>query len=135
MHALGRPRCPDLSPRDPSGSALHAVMRDHLATFLRAREEADAPLPSFVMDELRGVLECGVRAKGCVHVRGGRCGTDRVVALHCKGRGFGRRCAGRRMTEAARHLAERVFPEVRTRPWCSRFRFNSAGRSASITTW
>ena len=57
-------RCPDLSPRDPSGSALHAVVRDHLATFLRERDE-DAPLPGFVTDELRGLLDCGVLAKGC----------------------------------------------------------------------
>ena len=123
VHALGRPRCPDLSPRDPSGSALHAIVRDHLATFLAERERADAPLPSFVTDELRGVLDCGVLAKGCAHFRCGSCGLDRVVALSCKGRGFCPRCAGRRMTETARHLAERVFPEVRTRPWVLSFPF------------
>jgi hypothetical protein len=62
------------------------VVRDHLATFLRARED-DAPLPGFVTDELRGLLDSGVLAKGCAHFRCGSCGLDRVVALSCKGRG------------------------------------------------
>jgi hypothetical protein len=115
-------RCPDLSPRDPSGSALHAVVRDHLATFLRERDD-DAPLPGFITDELRGLLDCGVLAKGCAHFACGSCGLDRVVGLSCKGRGFCPRCAGRRMTETARHLAERVVPEVRTRQWVLSFPF------------
>ena len=119
----GRRGCPDLSPRDPSGSALHAVLRDHLATFLAERERADAPLPRFVTDELRGALDCGVLAKGCAHFRCERCGLDRVVALSCKGRGFCPRCSGRQMNETARHLVERVFPEVRTRQWVLSFPF------------
>ena len=92
LFARARRRYPDLSPRDPSGSALHAVLRDHLETFLAERERADAPLPRFVTDELRGVLDCGVLAKGCAHFRCERCGLDRVVALSCKGRGFCPRC-------------------------------------------
>jgi hypothetical protein len=121
--ARARRRYPDLSPRDPSGSALHAVLRDQLETFLAERERADAPLPRFVTDELRGVLDCGVLAKGCAHFRCERCGLDRAVALSCKGRGFCPRCCGRRMNETARHLAERVFPEVRTRQWVLSFPF------------
>ena len=123
LFARARRRYPDLSSRDPSGSALHAVLRDHLETFLAERERADAPLPRFVTDELRGVLDCGVLAKGCAHFRCERCGLDRVVALSCKGRGFCPRCCGRRMNETARHLAERVFPEVRTRQWVLSFPF------------
>jgi hypothetical protein len=61
--------------------------------------------------------------KGCAHFRCGSCGLDRVVALSCKGRGFCPRCAGRRMTETARHLAERVVREVRTRQWVLSFPF------------
>ncbi len=67
------------------------------------------PLPGFVADELRGLLDCGVLAKGCAHLRCKGCGLDRVAALSCKGHGFCPRCAGRRMIETARHLAERVL--------------------------
>jgi len=118
-----RRRYPDLSPRDPTGSALHAVLREHLETFVAERERADAPLPRFVTDELRGALDCGVLAKGCAHFRCEGCGLDRVVALSCKGRGFCPRCCGRQMNETARHLTERVFPEVRTRQWVLSFPF------------
>jgi hypothetical protein len=59
------------------------VVRDHLATFLRERDD-DAPLPGFITDELRGLLDCGVLAKGCAHFACGSCGLDRVVALSCK---------------------------------------------------
>lgn len=110
---FARRRYPDLSPRNPSGSALHAVLREHLETFLAERERADAPLPRFVTDELRGALDCGVLAKGCAHFRCESCGVDRVVARSCKGRGFCPRCCGHHMNETARHLVERVFPEVR----------------------
>jgi hypothetical protein len=41
----------------------------------------------------------------------------------CKGRGFCPRCSGRHMNETARHLMERVFPEVRTRQWVLSFPF------------
>ncbi len=62
----------------------------------------DAPLPGFVTDELRGLLDSGVLIKGCAHFRCGGCGLDRLVAPSWKGPGFWPRCAGRRMTETAR---------------------------------
>lgn len=75
------------------------------------------------MDELRGALDCGVLQKGCAHFHCEGCGLERVVALSCKGRGFCPRCCGRRMSATARDLAERVFPDVRTRQWVLSFPF------------
>ncbi len=113
----------DTSPRDPERGALHRILREHLATFLSEREEAGAPLPKFVVDELRGYLDCGVLARGCAHFRCEGCGADRVTGLSCKGRGFCPRCCGRRMTEGARDLVEKVFPHERVRQWVLSFPF------------
>jgi hypothetical protein len=96
---------------------LHRVLREHLETFLGRRSEAGEPMPSFVVDELRGYLRCGVLAHGAVRFACEHCGTDRLVGLSCKGRGFCPRCLGRRMTEMARHWVSAVLPRVRVRQW------------------
>ena len=74
-------------------------------------------MPSFVLDELRDYLTCGVLAHGAVRFACGHCGEDRLVGLSCKGRGFCPRCLGRRMTEMARHWVSAVLPRVRVRQW------------------
>lgn len=74
-------------------------------------------MPSFVVDELRGYLRCGVLAHGAVRFACSHCGEDRLVGLSCKGRGFCPRCLGRRMTEMARHWVGAVLPRVRVRQW------------------
>jgi len=56
---------------------LHRVLREHLETFLGRRSEAGEPMPSFVVDELRGYLRCGVLAHGAVRFACEHCGTDR----------------------------------------------------------
>ena len=43
------------------------------------------------------------------------CGRERLVAFSCKGRGFCPSCGGRRMSDTAAHLVDRVFPEVPVR--------------------
>jgi hypothetical protein len=96
---------------------LHRVLREHLETFLGRRSEAGEPMPSFVVDELRDYLKCGVLAHGAVRFACEHCGTDRLVGLSCKGRGFCPRCLGRRMTEMARHWVSAVLPRVRIRQW------------------
>ncbi|MFO0021527.1 MAG: transposase zinc-binding domain-containing protein, partial [Deltaproteobacteria bacterium] len=78
------------------------MVREHLETFLARRAEEGEPMPSFVVDELRDCLRCGVLARGAVRFLCEHCGRDRLVALSCKGRGFCPRCMGRRMTEMAR---------------------------------
>lgn len=110
---------------------MHTILRLHLADFLDERERLGAPLPAFVVDELKGYLECGVLSAGCARFECEGCGLVRVTALSCKGRGFCPRCCGRRMTERARHLAERVFPEgVRVRQWVLSLPFTLRVRAA-----
>jgi hypothetical protein len=120
----------DTSPRDPERGPLHALLREHLETFVAEREEAGAPLPRFVADELRDYLTCGVLSSGCARFECEGCGLVRVTALSCKG-SVCPRCAGRRMTERARHLAERVFPpDVRVRQWVLSLPFDLRWRAA-----
>lgn len=122
---------PDTSPRHPERGALHSVLRRDLATFLADRERAGAPLPRFVVDELEGYLDCGRLAAACARFECEGCGLVRATALSCKGRGFCPRCCGRRMTERARHLAERVFPTgVRVRQWVLSLPFELRWRAA-----
>ncbi len=130
MPAPASPRT-DESPRDPERGALHTILRVHLATFLAERERLGAPLPRFVLEELEGYLDCGRLLAGCARFECEGCGLTRVTALSCKGRGFCPRCCGRRMTERARHLAERVFPEgVRVRQWVLSLPFDLRWRAA-----
>ena len=81
---------------------LYHVVRDHFETF---RAEAvhlrdGEGLPRFVEKEFEAFLRCG------------DCGTDRLVAFSCKGRGFCGSCGGRRMTERAAHLVDHVAPSI-----------------------
>jgi len=106
--------------RDREGSLLHQVIREHLQTFLAeaARGDSDrSGVPSFVEAEMRSFLECGVLAHGFARFRCDDCGTDRLVAFSCKGRGFCPSCGGRRMTARAAHLVDEVVPYVPTRQW------------------
>jgi hypothetical protein len=107
------------TPRDPSASALYAVVRDHVETFRAdaARLREGEGLPRFVDDEFRAFLRCGFLAGGFARFRCGECRTERLVAFSCKGRGFCPRCGGRRMAERAAHLVDRVLRDVPVRQW------------------
>lgn len=107
----------DVSPSDPQDTVLHRIVRGHVATFLAAREEAGAPMPGFVVRELRRYLRCGVLAHGAACFRCEHCGRGRMVALSCGGRGFCPRCLGRHMTELAHEWVRWVLPHVRIRQW------------------
>ena len=109
---------------------LHRILREHLETFLAERADADAPMPKFVVDELRAYLRCGVLACGVALFACGDCQRSRLVGLSCKGRGFCMRCGSRRMTETARHWVRRVLPEVRIRQWVISFPFDLRRRLA-----
>jgi hypothetical protein len=51
---------PTYLPREPHGTVLYRLVKEHGAEFLRhARESYDGPLPRYVEDELRGYLRCG----------------------------------------------------------------------------
>jgi len=93
-------------PRTPERGVLHAVIREHLETFLaEAARGTDGPgLPDFVEQEFRDYLMCGVLAHGFARVRCDTCALERLVPFSCKGRGFCPSCGGRRMTERAARL-------------------------------
>ena len=95
---------------------LHRVVREDLETWLRRRRLAHlggAGVPRFVERELRAFFRCGILAPGFARFRCDGCGAARLVAFSCKGRGVCPSFAGRRMTERAADLVDRVLPHVR----------------------
>lgn len=102
--------------RRPEDTVLHRILRAHWPAFLERAEEAGG-LPKFVVREFEEYLDCGLLERGLVHLRCGQCGEDLVVAFSCKHRGFCPSCVARRMSDAAAHLVDDVFPEVPTRQW------------------
>jgi len=107
------------APREPAASVLYQVVRDHYETFRveAARLRDGEGLPRFVEDEFEAFLRCGWLAGGFARFRCTRCRAERLVAFSCKGRGFCPSCGGRRMTERAAYLVDRVWPEVPVRQW------------------
>lgn len=105
------------TPRTADQSVLHAIVRDHLETFLAETEARSdgAGLPAFVVREFRDFLGCGVLARGFARVRCADCTFERLVPFSCKGRGFCPSCGGRRMTAQAAHLVDAVVPPVAVR--------------------
>jgi hypothetical protein len=109
----------DYARREPENSVLYRVLAEHLEGFL-SRVDADpgrAGLPRFVVRELRAYLECGQLSRGFCRVRCTSCGEEILVAFSCKRRGFCPSCCGRRMSDLAAHLVDRVLPEVPIRQW------------------
>jgi len=96
---------------------LYRVLDAHLATFVGVCEEEGAQLPRHARRELEDYLLCGVPEYGFALLRCVGCDTARVVAFSCKRRGFCPSCTGRRMSQGAAHLMERVFPRVPVRQW------------------
>ena len=69
----------------------------------------------FVEREFRDYLTCGVADHGFLRLRCDDCGHDRVLPFSCKKRGLCPSCGGRRMSDTAAYLVERVFPWIPTR--------------------
>jgi hypothetical protein len=65
-------------------------------------------VPPRVEDDFRAYLACGILAHGFARARCGDCGTERLVAFSCKGRGVCPSCNARRMVEVAAHLNDHV---------------------------
>jgi len=104
--------------REPEKTVLYRVVQNHLATFLARAEERGRTIPWFVKRELERFLDCGILSRGFVRVWCESCRFEYLVALSCKGRGWCASCGGRRMTETAAHLVDRVFPnKVPVRQW------------------
>ena len=109
----------EYQPRQPERDVLRGVVRDHFETLrARAADRSDGPgLPQFVEREFRAFFTCGSLAGGFARFRCSACRLERLVAFSCKGRGFCPSCGGRRMTERAAQLVDRVFPAAPVRQW------------------
>jgi hypothetical protein len=103
--------------RQPEDGILHRVVRRELASFYARCDESGRDLPKFVRREFDTFLGCGILQNGFLRVRCQDCGDDRLVAFSCKGRGFCPSCTGRRMSDTAAHLVDRVLPHVPVRQW------------------
>jgi hypothetical protein len=106
--------------RRPEDTVLHQVVRDHLEAFLadaRVRSPHGCGAPRHVERELRGYLRCGLLAHGFIRTRCAACGFERLVAFACKGRAVCPSCRGRRMTDLAAQLVDRVLPVAPYRQW------------------
>lgn len=105
-------------PRQPERQVLHQIVRDHFETLRsQVRVFGGDGLPSFVEREFGEFLTCGCLASGFARFRCAGCRQEHLVAFSCKGRGFCPSCGGRRMTERAAHLVDRVFPVAPVRQW------------------
>ncbi|MCC6877752.1 MAG: transposase [Sandaracinaceae bacterium] len=120
MHALlHRDTSRGYERRRPEQTVLYRVLAEHWPAF-RAQAQEAGGLPRFVEREVEGYLRCGLLEHGFVRVACKRCGLEHRVAFSCKGRAFCPSCLGRRMSDGAAHLVDRVLPEVAVRQWvCS----------------
>ncbi|MCH7477094.1 MAG: transposase zinc-binding domain-containing protein [SAR324 cluster bacterium] len=97
------------TPRRPEETLLHQTVRESLETFLARTRDGGYPVPYFVEREFRAYLECGILAHGFLRLHCDACGLDRLLPFSCKGR-FCPSCCGRRMSDTAAHLVDRVLP-------------------------
>jgi hypothetical protein len=113
------PTGPEGLRRDATAAPLHALVREHLETFLARFEDEHGGrrLPRYVEQELRGFLACGDPAHGFCRIHCPHCSADLLVLFSCKGRAFCPSCGGRRMAELAANLVDRVLPFVPVRQW------------------
>jgi hypothetical protein len=121
--AASRPLPKTYQRRTPETTALYAIVRDNLETFLddaSARHESGAGYPRFVEREFRRYLGCGILAMGFARLRCPSCGFERLVAFSCKGR-LCPSCWARKAADTAAHLVDRVLPEAPYRQWVLTF--------------
>jgi hypothetical protein len=105
--------------RQPEQTVLFRAIATHLPTFLArtAAEDGTGGWPAFGRREFEAYLKCGRLEHGLLRVQCERCGDTTVVAFSCRGRGFCPAGGGRRMSERAAHLVERLLPRVPIRQW------------------
>ena len=105
-------------PRDPTASVITQLLSTHLDTFIDRAEEGPGAhgVPRFVQGQLRAMIGCGDPTHGFVRLACTQCRVPRAVPFSCKAR-LCSSCAGRRMTEQAAHLVDRVLPVAPYRQW------------------
>ena len=111
---------PVYRPRRPTTTPLYPVVQHHLETFLAQATQADPMgygVPSWVENDLRAYLRCGILADGFARLRCEDCGHERLLAFSCKGRGICPSCNTRRMAEVAAHITDHVLPYLPVRQW------------------
>ena len=87
---------------------LYGIVQEHLESFLaHAHESSGRRLPTYVEDEFRRYLECGIPAHGFARAVCDGCGDELLLPFSCKLRGICPSCDGRRMSNTAAHLIER----------------------------
>lgn len=121
--AASRPLPGSYQRRTPETTALYAVVRDHLESFLddaRLRSATGAGYPPFVEQDFRRYLDCGILANGFARLRCPSCGFERLVAFSCKGR-LCPSCQARRAADVAAHLVDRLLPDAPYRQWVLTF--------------
>jgi hypothetical protein len=106
-------------PRKPYKTILYEVFKDNLMSFFEEWESKDSskPLPNFVRKELSSFTDCGILQKGFTRIYCKTCKVDTLLPFSCKRRGFCPSCMGRRMTDTAAHLTDRIFPHTPVRQW------------------
>jgi len=106
------------APRDATGTVLHQVVREHLESFLATTTRADpSGLPSFLEQEFRAFLDCGVWSRGFARFQCTGCHAETLVPFSCKRRGFCPSCCGRRMAAGAAELVDHILPHAPIRQW------------------
>jgi len=103
---------------------LYQLVQEHLETFLAEPllRGADG-YPRFIEHEFRRFLDCGQLSRGLLRVRCPSCGHEKVVAPSCKSRALCPSCVGRRMTDTAAQLRDRLMPQAPYRQWVLSFPF------------
>lgn len=103
--------------RRPEQTVLYRVIQENYQTFASLCEEEDQPLPAFIRREFEKYLACGMLSEGFSRVHCGSCGYDRLVGFSCKRRGWCPSCLGRRMSDGAAFLVDRVIGDTPVRHW------------------
>ena len=109
---------------EPERTLAYQTFARSLESWL-AERDADAEkrrLPEFVLKNMRGFMQCGVVAYGLLYVSCPGCpGSDLIVGLSCKRRGFCPRCGGKRQAEVTAHLIDNILPQAAYRQFVVTF--------------
>ena len=109
---------PAHAPRRPTETVLYGLVRQHLESFLaHAREHYEAGCPGTSSRSCARTSSVGCFSEGFTRCHCDTCGHDLLVAFSCHGRTICPSCTGRRMSNGAAHLVDRVLPDVPVRQY------------------
>mgnify|MGYP003966953893 FL=1 len=105
------------SSREPQKRDLHRIIRENYLSVFEEKESRGITFPFHIKREFERYLTCGILSHGFARFRCYHCKADKLVAYSCKRRTICPSCSGRRMSDTAKHLVERVIPVVPVRQW------------------